>query len=154
MRSVNAIFGAVPTVGQSSSRRPHDVAALPTRDLLEVVVCSGYSGHPWEELAGRLVARALPDLERAIRTGTIYQRCRRAGLGICQRPDLQRHPLAQHIAAEAVEDCLEHFKVQVLPVGEWDPDRGTCLEDFSPHVASHTSRIGGAGTYASFRPMQ
>jgi len=117
------------------------VAGLPTRELLELAVKSGYTGHPWEELARRLVARALPDLEQAIRTGSIYQRCRRARLGIPQRRELQRRPLARDIAAEAVEDCLERFKAEVLPRGEWDPDRGVSLEDFFaacciPHVAN------------------
>lgn len=102
---------------------------------------SRYAGHPWDELARRLVARALPDLEQSIRTGTIYNRCRRARLGIPQRQELQRPPRAQDIAAGAVEDCLERFKAHVLPVGEWDPDRGTTLEDFFaacclPHVAN------------------
>lgn len=105
--------------------------------LLELVVESGYAGNPREELARRLVARALPDLEQSIRSGMIYRRCRRARLGIPQRPELQRRPLAQDIAAEAVEG----FKVQVLPRGEWDPDRGASLEDFFtvcclPHVAN------------------
>jgi DNA-directed RNA polymerase specialized sigma24 family protein len=40
-----------------------------------------------------------------------------------------------------VEDCLERFKVQVLPAGEWNPDRGKSLENFFaacclPHVAN------------------
>lgn len=102
---------------------------------------SRYTGHPWDELARRLIARALPDLEQSIGMGTIYLRCRRARLGVPQRQELQRRPMAQDIAAEAVEDCLERFKVQVLPGGEWDPDRGTTLEDFFaacclPHVAN------------------
>jgi hypothetical protein len=138
---VSIIPSAVPAVGLSSSLRPRDVADLPTRELLEVVVDSRYAGHPWDELARRLVARALPDLEQSIRTGTIYNRCRRARLGIPQRQELQRPPRAQDIAAGAVEDCLERFKAHVLPVGEWDPDRGTTLEDFFaacclPHVAN------------------
>jgi hypothetical protein len=130
IRSVRFIPNAVPADDLSPALRPHEVADLPTRDLLEMVVKSGYEGHPWEELARRLVVRALPDLERSIRTGSIYQRCRRAKLGIPQRQELQRPPLAQGIAAEAVEDCLERFKVQVLPAGEWDPDRGATLENF------------------------
>ncbi|HUY44676.1 MAG TPA: sigma factor-like helix-turn-helix DNA-binding protein [Streptosporangiaceae bacterium] len=138
---MSVIPSAVPAVGLSPSLRLRDVADLPTRELLEAVVDSGYTGHPWDELARRLVVRALPDLELSIRTGTIYHRCRRARLGIPQRQELQRRPLAQDIAAEAVEDCLERFKVQVLPAGEWDPDRGTALEDFFaaccfPHVAN------------------
>jgi Sigma-70, region 4 len=138
---VSIIPSDVPAVGLSSSLRPRDVADLPTLELLEVVVDSGYTGHAWDELASRLVARALPDLEQSIRTGTIYHRCRRARLGIPQRQELQRPPRAQDIAAGAVEDCLERFKVQVLPAGEWDPDRGTTLEDFFavcclPHVAN------------------
>jgi hypothetical protein len=117
------------------------MADLPTRDLLDAVVESGYAGHPWDELAHRLVRRALPDLERSIRTGTIYQRCRKAGVAISQRQALQRHPIAQDIAAEAVEDCLERFRAHALPGGEWDPGRGTSLEDFFavcclPHVAN------------------
>lgn len=139
--SVSVIPSAVPPVTSSRFLRSRRVADLPTRVLLELVVESGYAGNPWEELARRLVARALPDLEQSIRTGMIYQRCRRALLGVPQRPELQRRPLAQDIAAEAVEDCLERFKVQVLPRGEWDPDRGVSLEDFFtvcclPHVAN------------------
>jgi hypothetical protein len=103
---------------------------MPTRELLDVVVDSGYSGHPWDELARRIVTRALPDLEQSIRTGTIYHRCRRARLGIVRRSELQRPPLSQDIAAEAVEDCLERFRIAVLPRGEWDPDRGIPLEVF------------------------
>jgi len=141
IRSVSAIRSAVPAADLYPSLRPRDVANLPTRELLEAVVESGYTGHQWDELARRLVARALPDLEQSIRTGTIYRRCRRAGLGIARRQQLQRRPLAQDIAAEAVEDCLERFKVQVLPAGEWDPGRGATLEDFFavcclPHVAN------------------
>lgn len=102
---------------------------------------SGYTGHPWDELARRLVGRALPDLEQSIRTGTIYSRCRRARLGIARRAELQRSPIAGDIAAQAIEDCLERFKAQVLPAGEWDPERGSTLEDFFaacclPHVAN------------------
>lgn len=90
----------------------------------------GYTGHAWDELARRLAARALPDLERSIRTGTIFARCRRAGVGICPRWELQRPPLSQDVAAEAVEQCLEPFKTHVLPSGDWDPEQGTDLEDF------------------------
>lgn len=141
IRSVSAIPSAAPPDGLSPSLRPCDVADLLTRELLEAVVGSGYAGHPWGELARRLVERALPDLEQSIHTGTIYHRSRRARLGIPQRQELQRRPMAQDIAAEAVEDCLDRFKVQVLPRGEWDPDRGTTLEDFFaacclPHVAN------------------
>lgn len=141
IRSVSAIPSAVPAADLALSLRPRDVADLPTRELLEAVVGSGYTGYLWDELARRLVARALPDLEQSIRTGTIYRRCRRARLGIARQQELQRRPLAQDIAAEAVEDCLEQFKVQVLPGGEWDPDRGTTVEDFFaacclPHVAN------------------
>jgi Sigma-70, region 4 len=138
---VSAIPRVVPAVGVPPPLRPRDVADLPTRELLEAVVESGYAGHPWQELAGRLAARALPDLEQSIRVGTIYHRCRRARLGIGRRQELQRRPISQDIAVEAVEDCLERFKVQVLPRGERDPDRGTILEDFFaacclPHVAN------------------
>jgi hypothetical protein len=141
IQSVNAIYGTAPAADLPPPGRPHRVAALPTRELLDVVVNSEYTGYPWEELARRLVARALPDLEQAIRTGAIYQRCRRARLGIRHWPDLQRLPLAQHVAAEAVEDCLERFRAEVIPAGEWDPDRGASLEDFFamcclPHVAN------------------
>lgn len=110
------------------------------RELLDNVVQSGYTGRPWEELARRLVTSTLPDLERSIRSGTIYQRCRRIRRGIPLRRELQQHPQAQEIAAEAVGDCLEEFKTQVLPNGKWDPARGTTLEEFFatcclPHVA-------------------
>jgi hypothetical protein len=98
--------------------------------LLDAVVRGGYSGEPWEELARRLVTRALLDLERSIRNGSVYGRCRRAGFGIARREELQRHPLAGDIAAEAVGECLERFRNVVLPAGEWDPDRGRTLEDF------------------------
>jgi hypothetical protein len=141
IESVSVIPSAVPAAAPSLSLHSRGVADLPTRMLLELVVESGYAGHPWDELARRLVARALPDLEQSICTGSIYQRCRRARLGIPQRRELQRRPLAKDIAAEAVEDCLERFKAQVLPRGEWDPDRGVSLEDFFavcclPHVAN------------------
>jgi DNA-directed RNA polymerase specialized sigma24 family protein len=123
------------------SRLPRGVASLPTRELLEAAVNSGYTGPEWEELGRRLVDRALPDLEKAIQAGTIYRRCRRAGCAISPNRELQRPPVSQDIAAEAVEDCLERFKDQVLPAGDWDPNRGTSLEDFFsacciPHIAN------------------
>jgi hypothetical protein len=127
---VNAISSVVPAADPSPSLRPCVVAVLPTPGLLEAVVESGYTGPPWDELTRRLVARALPGLERSIRTGSIYHRCRQAGFGIPRRQDLQRRPFSQDIAAEAVEDCLERFKIQVLPEGGWDPDMDTTLEDF------------------------
>lgn len=141
IRSVSAIHSAAPAASLPPSLRPSGVADLPTRELLDAVVESGYTGYPWDELARRLVARALPDLEQSIRTGAIYQRCRRARVAIPHRRELQRRPLAYDIAMEAVEDCLERFRVQVLPGGEWDPDRGTALEDFFaaccvPHLAN------------------
>jgi hypothetical protein len=123
------------------SRLPRVVTGLPTRELLEAVVNSGYTGPAWEELGRRLVERALPDLEKAIRVGTIYRRCRRARCAIAPSRELQRPPTSQDIAAEVVEDCLERSKDQVLPAGDWDPNRGTSLEDFFtacciPHVAN------------------
>jgi hypothetical protein len=127
---VSVIPSTVPTAHPSPFPRSGDLADLPTRELLEAVVDSGYGGHTWEELANRLVARALPDLEEWIRTGAIYQRCRSARFRIPQRVELQRPPLNQDIAAKAVEDCLQRFRTDVLPRGEWDPDRSTTLEDF------------------------
>ena len=111
---MSVIPSAVLAVASYPSLRSRGVADLPPHVLLELVVESGYAGNPWEKLARRLVTRALPDLEQSIRTGSIYQRRRRARLGIPQRPELQRRPLAQDIAAEAVDDCLERFEVQVL----------------------------------------
>lgn len=130
IRSVSTIPSPGPTGDSPLPVRPGDLADLPTRKLLEVVVDSGYAGYAWEELARRLVTRALPDLERSIRDGAIIERCRRAGWGIHPRPELQRRPVSEDIAAEAVERCLARFKTNVLPAGEWDPEHGTTLEDF------------------------
>ena len=91
---------------------------------------SAYTGYPWDELARRLAVPALGDLRQSVEAGTIYNRCRRAGFSIAQRSELQRPPIPEHIAAEAVEECLERFKTQVLPRGEWDPERGVPLEAF------------------------
>lgn len=127
---MSTIPSAGPKDGPPLPSRPGEIAGLPTRGLLEVVVAWGYAGHAWDELTRRLAARALPDLERSIRTGTIFARCQHAGVGICRRSELQRPPLSEDIAAEAVEQCLERFKGRVLPAGEWDPAQGTDLEDF------------------------
>lgn len=109
---------------------PYDVGDLPIPELLDAVVASGYEGHPWEELARRLARPALHDLRRSVETGTIYGRCRRAGFSIPQRAELQRHPFPEDIAGEAVGKCLERFKTQVLPRGEWDHGLGVSLETF------------------------
>jgi len=119
-----------PEAEPLSPMRPGDLAELPTRELLEAVVHSGYTGHAWEELARRLYTRALPDLERSIRNGSIIGRCQRAGRAIRAHPKLQRPPASEDVAAEAVEQCLARFKDNVLPAGAWDPERGTSLEDF------------------------
>lgn len=110
---------------------PHaSVEVTATSELLDVVVAAGYAGPAWQELQRRLVARAYPDLEQAIRRGTIYGRCARARVGIPRRWDLERPPYSEDIAAEAVEECLERFRTSVLPEGQWDPNEGTSLEDF------------------------
>src|SRR5205823_10503486 len=96
-------------------RRSASISDLPTLELLDAVVATGYSGDAWNELARRLVGRALPDLQRSISTGTIYGRCARAGFGIRRREELQRHPFPEDVAAEAVEDCLERFRTRALP---------------------------------------
>jgi RNA polymerase sigma factor (sigma-70 family) len=127
---VTSIPGSGSAADPPSSWRPSDVGDLSTPELLDVVVASAYRGLPWGELARRLAAPALRDLEQSIEAGTIYSRCRRAGFSIAQRSELQRRPMPEHIAAEAVEDCLERFKAVVLPRGEWDPSRGVPLEAF------------------------
>lgn len=103
---------------------------LPTRELLDAAVEAAYAGEAWRELERRLVEQAFPDLERSISAGTIYGRCARAGVRIKQRDELQRHPYPEDIAAEAVEECLMRFRTNVLPAGEWDPEKGMSLEDF------------------------
>jgi DNA-directed RNA polymerase specialized sigma24 family protein len=108
----------------------YGLTVIETVDLLDVVVGDGYVGPAWDELQRRLVVRAFSDLERAIRSGAIYQRCARARVRIPRRPELQRYPYPDDIAAEAVEDCLDRFRTRILPEGQWDPDKGTSLEDF------------------------
>lgn len=134
--------GPIPWPTSPLPRPSASTSDLATLELLDAVIAAGYSGEAWNELARRLVRRALPDLQRPIGTGTIYSRCARAGFGIKRREELQRHPCPEEIAAEAVEDCLERFRTRVLPTGEWDPQKGTDLEDFFcvcclPDVASH-----------------
>ncbi len=106
------------------------VAEIATADLLDLVVQAGYTGQAWAELQRRLVDRAFPDLEGAVRSGAIYLRCAHAGFKIPRRTELQVRPYPEEIAAEAVEDCLLRFRARVLPAGEWNPDQGTSLEDF------------------------
>jgi len=106
------------------------LGGLDTARLVDEVVRVGYSGPAWEELARRLVRRALPDLEQAIRTGAIFRRCARAGVSIQRRPTLQTGPYPEDIAAEAVEDCLVRFQTRVLPDGQWDPEQGASLADY------------------------
>lgn len=106
------------------------VGGMDTAQLVDEVVRAGYDGPAWTELERRLVRRALPDLERAIRTGAIYRRCARAGASIQRRPALQVGAYPEDIAAEAVEECLGRFRTRVLPEGQWDPENGTSLEDF------------------------
>lgn len=130
IRSVTSISGSGSAADPPSSWRSSDVGDLSIPELLDAVVVSAYTGFPWDELARRLVAPAFRDLKQSIEAGTIYGRCRRAGFGIPQRAELQRPPMPEHIAAEAVEECLERFKAQVLPRGEWDPSRGVPLEAF------------------------
>jgi len=127
---VTSISGSGSAADPPSSRRPSGLGDLPTPELLDAVVASGFTGRPWEELACRLVVPAVRDLNQSIEAGTIYSRCRRAGFGIAQRSDLQRPPLPEHIAWEAVGECLQRFKNQVLPRGDWDPSRGVPLEAF------------------------
>lgn len=127
---MTSIFGSGSAADPPTSWRPSSVGDLPTVELLDAVVGSGYTGYPWDELARRLVVPALRDLKQSIETGIIYSRCRRAGFSIPPRAELQRPPLPEHIAAEVVEECLRRFKDQVLPRGEWDPSRGVPLEVF------------------------
>jgi hypothetical protein len=125
---VTSISGSGSAADPPSSRRPSGLGDLPTPELLDAVVASGFTRRPWEELARRLVVPAARELKQSIEAGTIYSRCRRAGFSIAQRSDLQRPPLPEHIAWEAVGECLQRFKNQVLPRGDWDPSRGVPLD--------------------------
>jgi DNA-directed RNA polymerase specialized sigma24 family protein len=127
---VTSISGSGSAADPPSSWQSSVLGDLPTPELLDAVVASAYRGLPWDELARRLVVATLRDLKQSIETGTIYSRCRNAGFGIFPRAELQRRPMPEHIAAEAVEECLERFKAEVLPRGEWDPSRGVPLEAF------------------------
>jgi hypothetical protein len=64
IRSVSVIPSTVLAARPSSLPGLGEISYLPTRALLETVVNSGYTGHPWEELARRLVARASPTSRR------------------------------------------------------------------------------------------
>jgi RNA polymerase sigma factor (sigma-70 family) len=102
----------------------------PTLDLLDRVADERYQGLAWLELQSRLFERAFPDLKRSIQRGSIFERCAKAGRAIKRRSELQRSPNPEDIAAEAVECCLQRFRTEVLPAGQWDPRRGGSLEDF------------------------
>jgi hypothetical protein len=127
---VSVDSGSVPRPATPVPLPSLGVRDLLTRELLDAAVETAYAGEAWRELQRRLVERAFPDLERSISTGTIYDRCARAGVRIKRRDELQRHPYPEDIAAEAVEECLLRFRTSVLPAGEWDPGRGVSLEDF------------------------
>lgn len=115
---------------EPSTRDDSAVSALAPLELLDEVIEERYGGAAWSELQRSLVNRAFPDLARAIRRGTIFSRCARAGYWLSRRPELQRHPYPENIAAEAVEDCLQRFRTRVLPAGQWDPASGVSLENF------------------------
>jgi hypothetical protein len=148
--AVNPASVPQPSPPRSDSAK---VGRLLTSELLYTAVEAGYRGSAWTELQRRLVGSAFPDITRSIADGSIYSRCARAGVGIERRSELQRHPYPEHIATEAVEDCLRRFEFSVLPAGHWDPKRGTSLEDFFracclPDVANrwrwHLRQLPGA----------
>ncbi len=66
---------------------------MATADLLDLVVQTAYTGQAWAELQRRLVKRAFPDLERAVRSGAIYRRVRAGRL---------QDPAAQGVAGPPV----------------------------------------------------
>jgi DNA-directed RNA polymerase specialized sigma24 family protein len=130
IESVKVISGATPVPQPCRSLTLAGILLTETPDLLDVVVRDGYAGAAWDELQQRLVRGSFRDLETAIRSGIIYRRCARAGVAIERRSALQVDPYPEDIAAEAVEDCLERFRTRVLPAGEWDPGKGSSLEEF------------------------
>jgi len=154
MGNVSTVPSTATEDGSPMPARPCDLAGLPTRAVLEAAVDSGYTGDAWEELARRLAVRALPGLERFIRSGAIVERCRRAGLGIRPRPELQSPPVSEDIAAEAVERASRDSRPRCFPLVSGIRNAAPALRTSSPPAAYRTSRIGGAGICANCLPVR
>jgi hypothetical protein len=106
------------------------VHELPTEVLLDRVVDEGYQGSAWRELQARIASHTLDDLTTSLATGSIVARCAALGYRLQRDRSLQREPLPNEIASEAVSRGLGRLKEKILIPGAWDPHRGQSLEDF------------------------
>jgi DNA-directed RNA polymerase specialized sigma24 family protein len=60
----------------------------------------------------------------------VFARCAALGFRLRREPTLQRDPIPNEVASEAVFGGLDRLKDDILVPGAWDPGRGTTFEGF------------------------
>jgi hypothetical protein len=109
---------------------PESLHELSTPVLLDRVVNDGYGGAAWCELQARVASFALDDLTASLTDGSIVARCAAIGYRVRREYALQREPIPNEIASEAVTRGLARLRDRILIPGSWDPARGRSFEEF------------------------
>lgn len=99
------------------------------KELLHLLMLSGYSGREWERFRAVLAEYGMSVMNAWIRTGQIFAQCetRRLGVGriVARSPDDVRD-----MATDAVALAIVAFRDKVLIPRVWDPGKGASLLTF------------------------
>lgn len=93
----------------------------------------GFAGPRWETFAHILLGYSFQVLTTWIRRGVIFEKCVQKGIRhFSGTPRLPRFPYdeAEDLTQEVLREAIDHFRVDVLIPGKWDPRKGASLKTY------------------------
>lgn len=103
------------------------------RELYAAIRTTGFEGEDWLFVVQELARYGLHVMTKWVREGTITIKCHQKKVkGVPILHDWVRADwnLVEDIAAETVEEAIEHYRDDVLAKNVWDPDKGASLRTF------------------------
>ncbi|WP_431727375.1 RNA polymerase sigma factor [Verrucosispora sp. TAA-831] len=99
------------------------------RKLWSLVEADRFAGRSWSRLVDVMVAAAVAQMRRDLRTEQIFRHCVRRGW-LLHAPDCWAHVDQDGMVQESVAKALEVFVRRCQAGAGWDPDRGSTLHDY------------------------
>ncbi|MGI5211821.1 RNA polymerase sigma factor [Plantactinospora sp. CA-290183] len=107
----------------------HEARLAADRKLWGMVAAEHFAGRSWSRLVDVIVAAAVMQMRRDLRTKQIFRHCARRGW-LLHAPDCWAHADQDGMVQETIAKALEVF-VRRCRAGEgWDPDRASTLHDY------------------------